>query len=196
MTGLIALMNSEYGLPMNLGNPDEYTVKEFAQLVRELVTGTSSDIVYMPATKDDPAKRKPDITIAKSVLGWQPKVPVREGLTKTVDYFRAELEETGEIQPTGPEAVKYVCVGGQRGEEDAVCMRCLLPVHPPTKTHLPPSSHPPTGPSRGAAAAGATNPHTSTSTWSTRRKSRRTARSCTKTGKKGGAGEGGGGLCG
>ena len=94
VTGLIKLMNSEYGLPCNLGNPEEYTVKAFAILVKELVTGSSSTIIHMPATKDDPAKRKPDISIAREVLDWQPRVPVREGLSKTVAYFRAELEET------------------------------------------------------------------------------------------------------
>ena len=94
VTGLIKLMNSDYGLPCNLGNPEEYTVKAFALLVKELVTGSSSTISYMPATKDDPAKRKPDITVAREVLNWQPRVPVREGLSKTVAYFRAELEET------------------------------------------------------------------------------------------------------
>jgi len=94
VTGLIKLMNSDYGLPCNLGNPEEYTVKAFALLVKELVTGSRSSISYMPATKDDPAKRKPDITVAREVLDWQPRVPVREGLSKTVAYFRAELEET------------------------------------------------------------------------------------------------------
>jgi UDP-glucose 4-epimerase len=94
VTGLTKLMNSDYGLPVNLGNPEEYTVKEFALLVKELVVGSPSAIVHMPATKDDPAKRKPDIQVATDVLGWQPRVPVREGLSKTVAYFRSELEDT------------------------------------------------------------------------------------------------------
>jgi len=103
VTGLIKLMNSDYGLPCNLGNPEEYTVKDFAFLVKELVTGSSSTIIHMPATKDDPAKRKPDITIAREVLDWQPRVPVREGLSKTVAYFRAELEETVSEEEGGRE---------------------------------------------------------------------------------------------
>ncbi len=55
---------------------------------------TDSHIIHLPATKDDPSKRKPDITIAKEVLDWEPKVAVRDGLAKTVEYFRKELEET------------------------------------------------------------------------------------------------------
>ncbi|EWM27762.1 udp-glucuronic acid decarboxylase 1 [Nannochloropsis gaditana] len=106
VTGLTKLMNSDYGLPVNLGNPEEYTVKDFALLVKELVVGSPSAIVHMPATKDDPAKRKPDIRVAMDVLGWQPRVPVREGLSKTVAYFRSELEDTGEIVPTGPDATR------------------------------------------------------------------------------------------
>jgi len=61
---------------------------------QELVGSTESHIIHLPPTKDDPSKRKPDITIAKEVLDWQPKVAVRDGLAKTVEYFRKELEET------------------------------------------------------------------------------------------------------
>ena len=60
----------------------------------------------LPATKDDPRKRKPDITTAKQQLDWEPKVPVREGLSKAIEYFRTVLEDSGEIVPTGPIASK------------------------------------------------------------------------------------------
>lgn len=103
--GLIKLMNNEYSQPVNLGNPDEYTIKEFAHLIHDRITSNST-IVYMPATTDDPRQRKPDITIAKREIGWSPRVSVHEGLQKTIEYFRKELETTGEIVPTGPDASK------------------------------------------------------------------------------------------
>lgn len=99
--GLIRLMNGNYSLPVNLGNPDEYTVKDFAVLIKEL-TGSNSTVKYLPATQDDPRQRRPDITTAKTQLAWNPTVPVRVGLAKTIEYFRQELLATGEIIPTGP----------------------------------------------------------------------------------------------
>jgi len=103
--GLIRLMNGDYSQPVNIGNPDEYTVKDFADLIKG-ITNSNSSIKMLPATKDDPRQRKPDITTAKEKIGWQPRVPVREGLIKTIEYFRKELEESGEIVPTGPSASK------------------------------------------------------------------------------------------
>lgn len=103
--GLIRLMNGNYSQPVNIGNPDEYTVKEFAELIKE-ITQSNSSIIMLPATKDDPKQRKPDITTAREQLGWQPVVPVKIGLTKAIDYFRQELEASGEIIPTGPLASK------------------------------------------------------------------------------------------
>eukprot|EP00595_Chromulina_sp_UTEXLB2642_P000499 CAMPEP_0196761284 /NCGR_PEP_ID=MMETSP1095-20130614/455_1 /TAXON_ID=96789 ORGANISM="Chromulina nebulosa, Strain UTEXLB2642" /NCGR_SAMPLE_ID=MMETSP1095 /ASSEMBLY_ACC=CAM_ASM_000446 /LENGTH=272 /DNA_ID=CAMNT_0042110595 /DNA_START=583 /DNA_END=1401 /DNA_ORIENTATION=+ len=101
--GLIRLMNGNYTLPVNIGNPDEYTVKDFAILIKEL-TSSNSSISILPATKDDPRQRKPDITTAKEQIGWEPRIPVREGLKKTIEYFSKELKESGEIIPTGPDA--------------------------------------------------------------------------------------------
>ena len=73
---------------MNIGNPyTEHTVAELAELVVE-VTGSSSEIVYEPLPVDDPTQRQPDITLARSLLGWEPKVGLREGLSRTADYFR------------------------------------------------------------------------------------------------------------
>lgn len=103
VNGLIALMNGDYSQPVNLGNPEEYSVKNFADLIKEL-TGSNSTIRSLPKTADDPRQRKPDITTAKTKIGWSPRVPVKVGLAKAIDYFRQELQETGEVNPTGPSA--------------------------------------------------------------------------------------------
>eukprot|EP00596_Hydrurales_sp_CCMP1899_P007164 CAMPEP_0119039986 /NCGR_PEP_ID=MMETSP1177-20130426/9768_1 /TAXON_ID=2985 /ORGANISM="Ochromonas sp, Strain CCMP1899" /LENGTH=405 /DNA_ID=CAMNT_0007004577 /DNA_START=124 /DNA_END=1341 /DNA_ORIENTATION=- len=98
--GLIRLMNGNYSQPVNIGNPDEYTVKDFANMVKD-ITKSNATIQILPATKDDPRQRKPDITTAKTHLGWEPKVPVRDGLTKAIAYFSKVLLEGGEIVPSG-----------------------------------------------------------------------------------------------
>jgi dTDP-glucose 4,6-dehydratase len=74
--------------PTNIGNPDEYTVAELAQIVID-VTGSSSTIEHRPLPTDDPKVRQPDITKARRQLGWEPQVPVREGVARTAEYFRA-----------------------------------------------------------------------------------------------------------
>jgi len=86
-------MNTE-GLtgPVNIGNPNEFTILELAELVIEL-TGSKSELVRMPLPADDPTQRQPDITVAKSKLDWTPKVPLREGLGKTIEYFDGKLKE-------------------------------------------------------------------------------------------------------
>jgi UDP-glucuronate decarboxylase len=93
--GLIGLMNTDTGVtgPINLGNPGEFTIKELAELVIEM-TGTSSKLVQKPLPQDDPRKRKPDITRACNTLGWEPQVKLRDGLEKTIAYFR-ELHAAG-----------------------------------------------------------------------------------------------------
>ena len=73
--------------PVNLGNPDEFTIKQLAELVIEL-TGSSSKMTRQPLPEDDPMQRRPDITLAKKKLGWEPTIALREGLIKTIDYFR------------------------------------------------------------------------------------------------------------
>ncbi len=74
--------------PVNIGNPGEFTIRELAELVLEL-TGVPSKLVMRPLPADDPTRRRPDITLAKSKLDWQPKISLREGLTKTIDWFRS-----------------------------------------------------------------------------------------------------------
>jgi UDP-glucuronate decarboxylase len=88
--GIIRMMNAPDDVtgPINLGNPGEFTILELAEQVIEL-TGSKSKLVYKPALPDDPAKRKPDITLAKAKLSWEPKVKLREGLGKTIEWFRA-----------------------------------------------------------------------------------------------------------
>uniref|UniRef100_A0A7S1FTM8 UDP-glucuronate decarboxylase n=1 Tax=Corethron hystrix TaxID=216773 RepID=A0A7S1FTM8_9STRA len=103
--GLVKLMNGNYDMPVNLGNPDEYTVRQFAEHIKEK-TQSKSRIVNLPASTDDPQQRKPDITVAKTKIGWEPKVKVEEGLEKTIEYFKRVLEDAGEIIPTGPGAAK------------------------------------------------------------------------------------------
>jgi dTDP-glucose 4,6-dehydratase len=88
--GFLALLDSELTGPVNIGNPNEFTVGELAELVLE-VTGSSSDIVHEPLPVDDPKQRRPDITIARDQLGWEPFVQLREGLERTATYFAQVL---------------------------------------------------------------------------------------------------------
>jgi len=90
--GLLALMKSpdEVTGPINLGNPGEFTIAELADLVIEQ-TGSTGGIEYLPLPQDDPVRRQPDITRAKEVLGWEPAIPLAQGLARTIDYFRTSL---------------------------------------------------------------------------------------------------------
>ncbi len=74
--------------PVNLGNPKEFTIKELAELVLEL-TGAKSKLVQHPLPQDDPHRRQPDITLAKEKLKWEPTTPLRDGLTKTIEWFKS-----------------------------------------------------------------------------------------------------------
>ena len=87
--GVIRMMNTpdEFTGPVNLGNPEEYRILELAEKIVRL-TKSRSKIVYKPLPEDDPLQRKPDITLAKTKLQWQPKTPLEEGLEKTIDYFK------------------------------------------------------------------------------------------------------------
>ena len=77
---------------LNIGNPDEFTIKELAEITLELLPNTGSKLVYEPLPKDDPKRRRPDITLAKELLGWAPRIKLREGLPKTIEYFKKLLE--------------------------------------------------------------------------------------------------------
>ena len=89
--GIYRLLMSDEETPVNIGNPDEITIKEFAEEIIEL-TGSTSTITYEPLPKDDPQVRQPDISKARRVLGWEPQVDRLEGLRRTLDYFRAQLK--------------------------------------------------------------------------------------------------------
>ncbi len=88
--GLMRLMNGEHTGPINLGTPDEYTILELAQAVQKMVN-PDAEIIFKALPQDDPRRRRPDITKAKTLLGWQPTVPLQEGLTLTIDDFRDRI---------------------------------------------------------------------------------------------------------
>ena len=96
--GIYRLLNSNYAFPVNIGNPDEISLKDFAEEIIKL-TGTQQKIVYKPLPKDDPKQRKPDITRAKELLGWEPKVTRKEGLKITYEYFKSLPKEELFKQP-------------------------------------------------------------------------------------------------
>ena len=86
--GIFRLLMSDYHLPVNIGNPDEITIREFAEEIVKL-TGTSQKIVYEPLPKDDPKQRQPNITKARQLLGWEPRISRADGLKITYEYFKA-----------------------------------------------------------------------------------------------------------
>ncbi len=88
--GIVLLMKHQFHEPVNIGNPEEFTVAELAQLVKEL-TGCRSEIVYKPLPQDDPKRRLPDISRAKKLLGWSPKVDLRSGLCNTIAWYKEQL---------------------------------------------------------------------------------------------------------
>ena len=89
--GIFKLSMSEFHEPVNIGNPREMTIKQFGEEIIR-ITGTKSKMEYRPLPEDDPKVRQPDITRARKVLGWEPRVHFEEGITKTIDYFRGRLD--------------------------------------------------------------------------------------------------------
>lgn len=96
--GIYLLLLSDYTLPVNIGNPDEISLKDFAEEVLKL-TGNKVKITYQPLPADDPKQRKPDITKAQTLLGWEPKIGRAEGLKKTYDYFKTLPQEEWSKKP-------------------------------------------------------------------------------------------------
>lgn len=90
--GMMRLMNGDYVGPVNIGNPGEYTILELAQTIQKMVN-PDAELVYKPLPQDDPKQRQPDITKAKQYLGWQPTIPLQEGLKMTIDDFRQRIEK-------------------------------------------------------------------------------------------------------
>jgi UDP-glucuronate decarboxylase len=91
--GLVRLMNSSDDVtgPVNIGNPTEFTMLELAKQIIQL-TGSTSEIVYRPLPQDDPMQRRPDISLAEKLLNWEPKIELKDGLEKTIEYFRQFVE--------------------------------------------------------------------------------------------------------
>jgi dTDP-glucose 4,6-dehydratase len=96
--GIYRLLMSDYAQPVNIGNPDEISLLDFAQEILQL-TGANQKIVFKPLPVDDPKQRRPDISKAQSILGWQPMVDRAEGLAKTYDYFKGLSREELDKQP-------------------------------------------------------------------------------------------------
>ncbi|MCS7167701.1 MAG: SDR family oxidoreductase [Gemmatales bacterium] len=98
--GIVRLLATDYPEPVNLGNPEEVTILDFAREIIEL-TGTNSPIVFRPLPQDDPRVRRPDISRARQLLGWEPKISRREGLQRTLEYFRRlmQFQPTQETRP-------------------------------------------------------------------------------------------------
>lgn len=92
--GLVRLMGHNYTQPVNLGNPDEYSIWDFATIVSRLIHNSTAKpmVLFEPMPEDDPRRRRPDISLARQELNWSPTVPLAEGLAKTIDYFRLELK--------------------------------------------------------------------------------------------------------
>jgi dTDP-glucose 4,6-dehydratase len=92
VSGISKLLEADVSEPVNIGNPDEFTILEFANLVLEL-TKSKNKMEFAPLPKDDPKKRKPDISKAKRILGWEPKVSLKQGLKLTIDWFKQQIKD-------------------------------------------------------------------------------------------------------
>ena len=90
MDGIIRLLDSTENDPVNIGNPHEMSIEDIARLIIRM-TDSHSQVVFQPLPTDDPKVRQPDITRARTLLGWEPKVPLEQGLTSTIDYFKKKL---------------------------------------------------------------------------------------------------------
>src|ERR1700690_2207235 len=106
--GILALAESGYHDPVNVGNPDEFTLLELAETVREL-TGSSAEIVYEALPVDDPKQRKPDISRARELLGWAPQVSLREGLQRTIEQSGVELLIGGGFHCPAGSSIRFDC---------------------------------------------------------------------------------------
>jgi dTDP-glucose 4,6-dehydratase len=92
--GILRLLESDHVGPVNIGNPEEHTILELAEAVLD-VTGSTSELVFEPLPSDDPKVRRPDITLAREVLGWEPRVSLHEGLVRAAEWYRTELAIAG-----------------------------------------------------------------------------------------------------
>jgi UDP-glucuronate decarboxylase len=95
LKALVKMMNNEKNFigPVNLGNPEEFTIRELSTLVLSLIPNSKSKVIYLPLPEDDPMRRRPDITLAREMLDWEPKIKLKEGLKPTIKYFSGIMEE-------------------------------------------------------------------------------------------------------
>jgi len=91
--GIARLLRSDHSEPVNCGNPVEISILQFAERIKAL-TGSKSEIVFRPLPEDDPRVRQPDITKARTLLGWEPRVALEDGLRRTIDFFRPVVRKT------------------------------------------------------------------------------------------------------
>lgn len=96
--GIVRLLMSDYDMPVNIGNPDEVTIKEFGEEVLAMVGNPKAKLIYKELPKDDPKKRRPNITKAKEILGWEPKISRAEGMQRTYEYFKTVVEVNEEVE--------------------------------------------------------------------------------------------------
>lgn len=96
--GIVRLLMSDYDMPVNIGNPDEVTIKEFGEEVLAMVGNPKAKLVYKALPKDDPKRRRPNITKAKEILGWEPAVSRAEGMQRTYEYFKTVVEVNEEVE--------------------------------------------------------------------------------------------------
>lgn len=90
ISGITKILEIEYNMPVNLGNPEEFTILQLAEIIEEIFE-KKFERKFLPALPDDPKRRKPDISLAKKLLNWEPKIPLKEGLKKTIEYFKKEI---------------------------------------------------------------------------------------------------------
>jgi hypothetical protein len=119
--GLVAMLDSSHTGPFNLGNPTELTMMELAHLVVEL-TGASVEIVHRPLPEDDPTRRRPDVTRAREALGWRPTISPREGLQRTIEWFKTHVETAAELRVQRPKSGDK-----RRVLDDATCCMDAVP---------------------------------------------------------------------
>jgi dTDP-glucose 4,6-dehydratase len=117
--GLVLMLDGSEEGPINLGNPDEYTISEFAHLIVEM-TGSASRVEHHPLPADDPTQRKPDIGRARARLGWEPSIPTHEGIERTIAWFRGHLEDVKDAaldlrgpQPDGTSIADVIALAGR-----------------------------------------------------------------------------------
>ena len=111
--GMVRMMENAQGFagPVNMGNPGEFTIKELAEKVLELIPESTSKLIYKPLPSDDPRQRQPDLTLATEKLGWKPTIGLDEGIGKTINYFRLSTRQSDFLfNSTGNSTLKNVGV--------------------------------------------------------------------------------------